>query len=71
MSPSSSVPPDPHNDQALTNRLSIRKKIDMYDRFSAVAIVDSKERIQHARSTLNEQLLLRTLEGKTIKLYNV
>ncbi|CAG9536191.1 unnamed protein product [Cercopithifilaria johnstoni] len=67
----SSAPPDPHNDQILTDRFSIRKKIDMYDRLSAVAIADSKERFQRARSNVSEQLRLRTPEGKIMKLYKV
>ncbi|EFO23985.2 hypothetical protein LOAG_04501 [Loa loa] len=67
----SSAPPDPHSDQATTDRFSIRKKIDMYDRLSAATIVDSKERFQRARSTLSEQLRLRTPDGKIMKLYNV
>ncbi|VDK72014.1 unnamed protein product, partial [Litomosoides sigmodontis] len=65
----SSAPPDPHNDQALSDQLSIRKKIDMFDGLSAVA--DGKERTQHARSTLNERLTSRTAQGKITALYNV
>ncbi|VDP20422.1 unnamed protein product [Onchocerca flexuosa] len=67
----SSAPPDPHNDQESTYRFSIRKKIDMFDRLNAAAIIDSKERFQRAKLTLDEQLRLRTPEGKIIKLYNV
>lgn len=43
----------------------------MYDRLSAAAIADSKERFQHARLTLSEQLRFRTSDGKIMKLYNV
>uniref|UniRef100_A0A915PXJ7 PPM-type phosphatase domain-containing protein n=1 Tax=Setaria digitata TaxID=48799 RepID=A0A915PXJ7_9BILA len=66
----SNAPPDPHSDQISTERLSIRKRIDMYDRLSAAAIADSKERFQRARTTLSEQLQLRTPEGNIMKLYN-
>ncbi|VIO92581.1 Uncharacterized protein BM_BM8058 [Brugia malayi] len=73
MSPCSAPPPDPHNDQQslTTNRFSIRKRIDMYDRLSATAIISSKERFQRAKSTLSEQLQLRIPEQKIIKLYKV
>ncbi|EJW76209.1 hypothetical protein WUBG_12882, partial [Wuchereria bancrofti] len=72
VSPSSAPPPDPHNDQqSLTNRFSIRKRIDMYDRLSATTIISSKERFQRAKSTLNEQLQLRIPEQKIMKLYKV
>ncbi|VDK70361.1 unnamed protein product [Onchocerca ochengi] len=67
----SNAPPDPHNDQESTHRSSIRKKIDMYDRLNTAAIIDSKKRFQRARLTLDEQLRLRTPEGKITKLYNV
>ncbi|VDM99396.1 unnamed protein product [Thelazia callipaeda] len=72
VSPCSIAPPDPHSDRSVNDRFSIRKRIDLYDRLNVTSSkTNGKEKFQRVKSALNEQLQLRTPEGKIMKLYNV
>lgn len=66
----SGAPPDPHSGRTPSERFSIRKRIDMFDRLDG-SVADCRERFQRARVALGEQLQLRTPEQKMMKLYNI